>query len=271
MKKTLTIAIVMMGVIGASCLTAAAEGNAPAAAAPAAAAPKAGPRADGTPWQRTPEEMEAIRARRREKFMRRTGGWLIKREPDAGQITLVDAQKKVSSKVFDEVSAGIMRFLSIDVATVPGKFTGKGEKAHIYVIDDPEKPALVVVPEEAWATVNVAKLAGEKLEERTVKEMWRAFAFIGGAADSQMARCLMKPVFSVEDLDKCEPRTISPEPLMQMDSHLRAMGIKQFSKVTYIDALKQGWAPMPMNEYQLAIYNAYKEQKAKEKDQPQKK
>ena len=169
MKTRLTIAIAMVGLIGAPHFVAATENSAPAAAT------QSGPRIGGTvPFQRTPEEMEAIRARRHEKFLRRTGGWLIKREPDAGCITLVDAQKKVSSKVFDEVSAGIMRFLSIDVTTVPGQFTGKGEKAHIYVIDDPEKPALVVVPEEAWATVNVAKLAGEKLEERTVKEIFPA-------------------------------------------------------------------------------------------------
>ena len=102
-----------------------------------------------------------------------------------------------------------------------------------------------------------------------MKEMWRAFAFIGGASDSQMQRCLMKPIFSVEDLDRCEPRTISPEPLMQMDAHLRAMGIKQFRKVTYLDALKEGWAPMPTNENQVAVLNAFNAQKSA--GQPQKK
>lgn len=214
------------------------------------------------PRARTEEENRAIVARRRAKFERRTGGWLYKREPDAGCITLVNAQKKVPQASFDEVTANIRRFLSIDAVTVDGAFDGSGKKAHIYVIDAADKPALVVVPEEAWATVNVAKLGNNaKLEERTVKEIWRAFAFIGGAGDSQMARCLMKPIFCPEDLDKYETRTISPEPLMQMDAHLRAMGIKQFRKVTYLDALKQGWAPMPTNEVQRAVFEKWDAEK----------
>ena len=197
----------------------------------------------------------ASRARKRERFIRNTGGYVYKREPNAGQFTFVNAQRRVSADGFAEVQSELMRFFSIDVVFREGTFDGKGDKGFVYIIDDPSRPGLVVVPEEGWATVNVAKYGDKNLAERVNKELWRAFSFVCGAADTGTAHCLLRPIFKPEDLDSDDAKTISPVPLMNMDAHIKAMGIKKFLRTTYKQACISGWAPAPTNDIQKAIWD----------------
>lgn len=200
-------------------------------------------------------KVAAARARKRERFIRNTGGYIYKREPDAGRFTFVNAQKRVSAAGFAEVQSDLMHFFSIDVDFRDGTFDGKGDMGFIYIIDDPARPGLVVVPEEGWATVNVAKYGDKNLAERVNKELWRAFSFVCGAADTGTAHCLLRPIFKPEDLDSDDAKTISPVPLMNMEAHIKAMGIKKFLRTTYKQACISGWAPAPTNEIQKVIWD----------------
>ena len=200
-------------------------------------------------------KLAAARARKRQRVEQNTGGYVYRRYPDAGCFTFVNAQKKVPSTGFAEVQSDLMRFFSIDIVFKDGTFDGKGEKGFVYIVDDTSRPGLVIVPEEGWATVNVAKYGNTNLADRVNKELWRAFSLVCGAADTGTAHCLLRPIFKPEDLDADEAKTISPVPMMNMDAHIKAMGIKKFEKMTYRDAIRRGWAPAPTNDIQQAIWD----------------
>ena len=209
--------------------------------------------AETTP--RTPEQMEAIRARRHAKFLNRTGGYVIRRDKDAKAFRFVNAQKRVPAAAFAQALATMEDFFRVDFAFADGTFGGKGEKGVVYLVDDPALPCLQIAPEEGWGTLNVAKLGDENVNERAAKELWRAFAFVAGAADTEMPHCLMHPVFGPAELDFAKAKTICPEPIGKMRKHLRLMGIKEYDRQTYQKACEQGWAPAPTNEVQKAIWD----------------
>ena len=217
----------------------------------------------------SPEQLARNRERKRERIQQLTGGWIVLREKDAGRFTFVNAQSRVSTEALSPALADMERFLSIDVAIVPGEWDGEsGDMGFCYVIDDARKPALVIVPEEGWGVVNVAKLGDKNLESRARKELWRALAFICGAADTSMERCLLKPIFKPEDLDLQQVDTISPEPLLKMDTHIRRMGIKQYKRITYKQAAIEGIAPEPTNEYQRVIWEKVKAEQSEKPSNP---
>ncbi len=205
--------------------------------------------------QISPQRLAEIRAMKRARFERNSGGWIYRKEKDPGCFTFVNTQKRIPDSAFNETISTMQKFLCIDIKMESGQFEGTGKSGHIYMIDDIAKPGLVIVPEEGWGIVNVAKLGNNNLTERTLKELWRALAFVCGAANTDMPHCLMKPVFKPEDLDKLQTTTICPEPLMKMEQHLNKMGIKRFFKTTYLQACREGWAPAPTNDIQKAIWD----------------
>jgi len=135
--------------------------------------------------------------------------------------------------------------------------------AAIIVCDTPVLPAMLVAPEARWAIVNVAALAADKpasdiLSVRTRKELWRAFAYLMGAANSTFEHCLMKTVTNLSDLDALKETVVSPEPLGKVMAHAQRLGMKTLRAATYKKACEEGWAPAPTNDIQKAIWNEAK-------------
>ncbi len=135
--------------------------------------------------------------------------------------------------------------------------------AVVVVGDSAGYPALLVAPESRWALVNVAALGGpdtapDTLAERTIKEVWRAFGYLMGAAHSNFETCLMKPVLAPADLDALKVKCISPEPLNKILAHAQKLGIKPARMTTYRKAVEEGWAPAPTNDVQKALWDEVK-------------
>ncbi|MDR3221345.1 MAG: hypothetical protein LBU46_04950, partial [Candidatus Accumulibacter sp.] len=135
--------------------------------------------------------------------------------------------------------------------------------AVIVLGDDASLPTLLIAPEDRWAVLNVAPLAGPpdgqtKITERVNKELWRAFAFLMGAANSALDGCLMKPVFSPQDIDALPGKAVCPEPLGKIMGQMAKLGIGQIHVSTYREAVEQGWAPAPANAIQRAILDDVK-------------
>lgn len=162
----------------------------------------------------------------------------------------IDAQKRVPSEKLSFVVGIMERIMRFNIKykqQVVGKnalievkaaLKEKDVSAIILICDSPDYPSLLVAPESKWALVNVAALAedspnAETLSIRTEKELWRAFAYLMGAANSSLAPCLMKSVLTLDDLDKLTAKCICPEPYGKIIAHARKMGIAEIRHSLY--------------------------------------
>ena len=135
--------------------------------------------------------------------------------------------------------------------------------AAVVICETPGYPSLLLAPEARWALVNVAALGGADvpaalLAERTRKQVWRAFGHLMGAANSTYESCLLKPVFTNEELDALGAKGFCPDPLNPILQHARKRGISQSRMTTYRKAVEEGWAPAPTNALQQAIWDELK-------------
>jgi hypothetical protein len=207
--------------------------------------------------------------------MARTGG-LIQRPVEGRQVLIIDLQKSVI--VTDKAAKGIKDFFRIPVVVRKEKAADPLSMANmaleekeigmvIVVCESSTLPSLLVAPENRWATVNVTPLGADKPSEdvrvsRVEKEIFRAFGYVGGAANSQFEGCAMSPIYKPADLDALKTAAISPGPLPSIYKTINVLGIKPIKYVTYKIACEEGWAPMPTNSFQNAIWEAAKEKKS---------
>jgi hypothetical protein len=129
----------------------------------------------------------------------------------------------------------------------------------ILIGDKAGYPSLLVAPENCWAFINLATLKENgqftsKTEERLRKEIWRAFGNIMGAANTSTVGCVLKPVFSVNDLDQVEGFVVGPEIINKVIEQSRLLGMKPHRKAYYRTAIAEGWAPPPTNDVQRALW-----------------
>ena len=229
------------------------------------------------PVQPSAEQIAARRSGKRERMMRKTGGILFRVPENAGCFKVVNAQKTVPSEALAPFVRDMGRFTSTIVSledsrrpvTVQGAgddLRQSGANGCLFVVEDPSLPISLVAQEAKWGIVNVAALktasdSGDALALRTAREAWRVFALVTGAGDTSMGHCLLKPAFTPADIDALATNSISPEPLLAMVEHMKAMGVKQVSRCTYLEACQEGWAPAPTNEYQRAIWERVKAEK----------
>ncbi len=188
-------------------------------------------------------------------------GGLVTKAYDGRYVVIENAQTMVSEAELMPKGSGIS-----DLFAFPVKFVGKGGKEaktalHITVSQDPGAPTLLVAPEIPWAQVSVKALAAdgashEVVVARTQKEIWRAFMMCCGAANSNMSPCVMRTVCSLDDLDSQAVRVPCPEPMMKVMNAGMRLGLKRPEVRTYKQACEEGWAPMPTNEVQRAIFEA---------------
>ena len=130
------------------------------------------------------------------------------------------------------------------------------------LVANEKAPTILLAPEEPWVQINLLPLTkdadDQKLNIRLQKQVWRAFAFLMGAANSRSDNCAMQPVFSIKDLDALKVQVVSPEPFNGIMKQASKLGIKPTRKTTYRQAVTEGWAPKPADKYQQAIWDELK-------------
>ena len=214
---------------------------------------------------------------KRERMLRKTGGFILRLPENAGCFKVINAQKAVPTAEFAPFVKDMGRFTStivlledtdlrVALSNATDVVRRSGAGGCVFLVDEPGLPISLVAQEARWGIVNVAALKDGAPPERLLalraaREAWRVFALVTGAGDTSMGHCLLKPVFAAEDIDRLNTNSISPEPLMAMRDHMKAMGIKQVSRCTYLEACREGWAPAPTNEYQKAIWEQVKADK----------
>ena len=209
---------------------------------------------------------------RRERFMRRTGGFL--EIPASGaRIALLDARVE-SDKAPDTVAETIQRTMryGVEVARIgPGGVApydralaerkGRGAAVAVMVADaGDDAPVLAIYPEDRVAVVNASRLhlgaSDADREERLVKELWRAFGFVSGCGYAGTDASVMQPISSPVELDGIKWSIVSPMSFQQISRMLSKYGAIAGGRTTYRRAVEEGWAPAPTNEYQQAVWDA---------------
>lgn len=247
-----------------------------AAAAPAAAATNEVyvDMISGKPWTPdSPWTIEQLKARD-ERVLRKTGGFLFQaavgpramlldgRAKPLATIDEVARLYKLGTRLdADVVKEGLPEGASAEALldAIRGRYVErKGALMVIAVVDGGRLPVLSVFPEERIGIVNASRLRDgddpSAPEMRVAKEMWRAIGFIGGVGFSQADNDVMRPYFTVEDLDGNTHPYIQPMNMAKMRLFLDRFGVKPERKVPYRVAVKEGWAAAPTNDYQKAIW-----------------
>ena len=210
----------------------------------------------------------------RSNMLVKTGGRIW--APTSGPaILLLNTQKRVPITALQHAPEQIQQILRLactvkstkaavdPVADATKALADKNVAAVIVICDSPNQPALLVAPESRWALVNVAALGGsdvsaDKLTERVQKEIWRAFGYVMGAANSMFDHCVLKPVFTSADLDALSAKMLCPEPFNKISTQAQRLGMQTIRFATYRKAVEEGWAPAPTNDIQRAIWEELK-------------
>jgi hypothetical protein len=213
----------------------------------------------------TPEEAK-------EMILKHTGGQ-IRMPFEGASIRLLNTQEAVDASWLTPVLKEITNVLGIPFSVValkssnPLKDAAKALKeenvgAVMVIIADKNQPTILLAPENKWVQLNLSSLVSDGNEAtqkiRIKKEIWRSFAYLMGAANSNSEMCAMQPVFSVQDLDLLKVQVVSPEPFNNIMTQASKLNIKPARKTTYRQAVIEGWAPEPTNKYQENIWKELK-------------
>jgi phosphopantetheinyl transferase (holo-ACP synthase) len=187
-------------------------------------------------------------------------GGLIEKPYTGKYIVVVNDQSRVPEADLFDKEQSIENLLQLPVKVVPPKTNVSDAGVIITLSDNKTAPALLVAPEVPWAGVNVGALAAdnpspERLAKRTQKEIWRAFIYACGGANSSVQPCIMRPIFGLRDLDSQRVEVPTPDPLPKIMNTANALKISEKTQATYRQACEEGWAPAPTNEVQQAIWD----------------
>ena len=227
------------------------------------------PAEKGKKRRATAEEIKARRAAR----IAAEGGLVT--APTQGRVVrILNKTDKVTIPELEAMTAEITQLLGFVGEFVDsGKATNQRTGCLISLAEQEGAPTILVAPEDPWAAVNVKNLikdnpTPEVLKTRIRKELWRAFGFAMGAANSQMQPCLMRPIFSLKDLDAEKVAILSPEPLMGIAQTAERLNFATSRRVTYKTAVVEGWAPAPTNDVQRAICEKVKAEQSESPSNP---
>ncbi len=200
-------------------------------------------------------------------------GGLATKDPQGPAVVLVDT---VGGSAYP-LSRVVTEYTTLQptrIETVAEKTTGgdilayargvmESRKALMVVVlaAEGDRPALSVYPEERIAVVNMDRLAEggdeRKLEDRTIKEIWRAMGFLFGVGYAPDDFSAMQPVGTLPELDAVRAQLINPRDMRICTRLCDKYGAVRGVRTTYRQAVVDGWAAPPTNDVQRAIWEKY--------------
>lgn len=213
------------------------------------------PKPSGARQRLTIEERKARRIAR----IKAEGG-LVTRPVSGKSVRLMTKTDKVSVADLEKIAEQITSLLGFKVECVDGSSqTSQRTGCLIAIVYQENGPTLLVAPEDPWASINVKNLLADNpnatlLKNRVAKEVWRAFGYAMGAANSNMQPCLMRPIYGLKDLDAEKVSILCPEPLSGIAMSANRLNIAYIRSCSYKTACEEGWASAPTNDIQKAIW-----------------
>lgn len=187
---------------------------------------------------------------------------LLKPKTGTGRVTIVNAQTKVGNADLESIAALFASETGCNF-TIGDKVDGAS--LWLKVINDPQKPVMLLAPEDHWGEVNVAKvvddLKNDKAKEkflvpRTRKLIIKALSLLCGGGSSQFPGNIMNTA-TVRELDYIQEQ-IPVDMVDNYNRYLDRIGVTRRVMMPYLEACVEGWAPAPTNDAQKAIWNEVK-------------
>lgn len=181
-------------------------------------------------------------------------------------ICVVNNQKRIPVEVVREWAKRVSM-----LTTVPIQVTDKpleNSPVVITLLESDEAPRMLIAPEDGWGSINLTKIL-EGASDATAlvrfkKEFWRVFSYTLGAGNPMMQPALMRVVRDNENLDAHPYLEPNPELLNVILNGAKSWGLERARIVTYRRACQEGWAPMPTNDVQKAIWERVKAEQSVE-------
>ncbi len=220
----------------------------------------------------TPEQRAECQAKAKARALVRMGGTVRDTSVQTGRMIVVNAQDAVRDSDLEMPITALAKFLRVKIDVIKGQapglpfdskayLSGQNANAAVFLVSTNSLPALLVVPEERWAVVNVSKLGNDNLSVRTQKEVLRGFAFVCGGAATLFRQTLVSPITSPADLDQVMVPQLPIDSLNAIAKYLPGIGITPYRESSYRQACRDGWAPPPTNDVQRAIWEKIKADK----------
>lgn len=191
--------------------------------------------------------------------MKRYGGKIRQPNTERGEIVFVNTQKTVAADVLKKALAKLDRQFKY-IVTVSDKDVDANAKRLVVRLEDLDRAErILLAPESYWVSVNVKSLAADNppkaiLADRFEKEVRRAFAFVCGGTCGTDPGGLCRMVDSLSDLDAIPGLDYALDVEARIINNMQSTEVKPYRVAKYSEAVQEGWAPSPTNEFQRAIW-----------------
>lgn len=220
----------------------------------------------------TPEERAIRHKEAAQNRLEYYGGKVSKPGSQKGRILFVDACAESKDAAVASVIESETKMFKFKVECVKNagekpspknaakKMKELGADVAIFLVecDECETP-LLVAPDSGWAIVNFAPILKDAKNDafkanRTRKTLTRAFYATCGAMNGNQSGSLMGTVTKAEDIDRLGD-AVPLEVVQRIKESLEKRGVTPEFITTYRRACKLGWAPMPTNAVEKAIWD----------------
>lgn len=192
--------------------------------------------------------------------MKRYGGKIRQPNSERGEIVFVNSQKTVEASVLAKAIDKIERQFKYIVKVSDKDVDASASRLVVRLEDLDRKERVLLAPESYWVSVNVKSLAADNppkaiLADRFEKEVRRAFAFVCGGTCGTEPGGICRMVNSLSDLDAIPGLDFALDVEARIVNNMNETEVKPYRIAKYSEAVQEGWAPAPTNEFQKAIWD----------------
>lgn len=192
--------------------------------------------------------------------MKRYGGKIRQPNSECGEIVFVNSQKTVDASVLSKAIDKLERQFKYIVKISDKDVDASASRLVVRLEDLDRKERVLLAPESYWVSVNVKSLAADNppkaiLADRFEKEVRRAFAFVCGGTCGTEPGGICRMVNSLSDLDAIPGLDFALDIEARIVNNMNETEVKPYRIAKYSEAVQEGWAPAPTNDYQQAIWD----------------
>lgn len=192
--------------------------------------------------------------------MKRYGGKIRQPNSERGEIVFVNTQKTVDASVLVKAMEKLERQFRYIVKVSDKDVDASASRLVVRLEDLDRKERVLLAPESYWVSVNVKSLAADNppkaiLADRFEKEVRRAFAFVCGGTCGTEPGGICRMVNSLSDLDAIPGLDFALDIEARIVNNMNETEVKPYRIAKYSEAVQEGWAPAPTNEFQKAIWD----------------
>lgn len=211
--------------------------------------------------------VETRRAYFKQMSHKRFGGQVEKPGSRQGRCLVVDSSGTANQDMFVRDFAILEKTIKVSPRLISGNSVtptsatqarvNYNANAAVFLLKSNDLPAFLIAPEEGWGIINVSKLqyegiTSEVLSKRITVETTRAISLICGCGNVGLS---MSAIVSPSDIDALQYTGFPASASKNCSTQLKKLGFSAPKVCDYRQACKEGWAPLPQDEFQQAIWN----------------